>query len=146
MNISQDAEQLRLLSIFHYVVGGITGLFSCLTLFYIVFGIVMIVAPEILKPPGGPREPAPEFVGWFMVAFGAITLTIGWSLAGCILFAGRCLARRRHHMFCVIVAGFSCLFMPFGTVLGVFTIVVLTRPSVKELFTNPASDETFRPE
>ena len=27
-----------------------------------------------------------------------------------------------------------CLFMPFGTVLGVFRILVLTREAVKEMF------------
>jgi hypothetical protein len=32
------------------------------------------------------------------------------------------------------MAGVACMFMPFGTVLGVFTIVVLLRDSVKELF------------
>jgi hypothetical protein len=32
------------------------------------------------------------------------------------------------------MAGIECVFMPFGTVLGVFTLVVLTRPSVKPLF------------
>lgn len=36
-------------------------------------------------------------------------------------------------MFCLIMAGIACLFMPFGTVLGVFTIVVLTRESVREM-------------
>ena len=30
--------------------------------------------------------------------------------------------------------GVECLFMPFGTVLGVFTIVVLCREPVKQLF------------
>jgi hypothetical protein len=28
----------------------------------------------------------------------------------------------------------SCVFFPFGTVLGVFTIIVLARPSFRELF------------
>ena len=32
------------------------------------------------------------------------------------------------------VGGVECLFFPFGTILGVFTIVVLMRDSVKELF------------
>jgi len=32
------------------------------------------------------------------------------------------------------MAGVECMFMPFGTVLGVFTIIVLMRPSVKEIF------------
>ena len=32
------------------------------------------------------------------------------------------------------MAAISCAFMPFGTVLGVFTLIVLLRPGVKELF------------
>jgi len=32
------------------------------------------------------------------------------------------------------VAAVECIFMPFGTVLGVFTIIVLNRPSIKALF------------
>lgn len=33
------------------------------------------------------------------------------------------------------MAAVECMLMPFGTVLGVFTIVVLMRESVKKLFT-----------
>jgi hypothetical protein len=51
-----------------------------------------------------------------------------------ILTAGRFLARRKHHLFCLVVAGVECLFFPFGTVLGVFTIIVLMRPSVQQAF------------
>ena len=36
------------------------------------------------------------------------------------------------------MAATMCLFMPFGTVLGVFTIIVLMRPSVKPLFDQAA--------
>ncbi len=41
-------------------------------------------------------------------------------------------------MFCLVMACVACLFMPFGTVLGVFTIIVLARPSVQTLFSRPA--------
>jgi hypothetical protein len=37
-------------------------------------------------------------------------------------------------VFCLVVAGVSCLFMPFGTILGVLSLIVLNRPSVKLLF------------
>ncbi len=42
------------------------------------------------------------------------------------------------------MAGVACMFMPFGTVLGVFTIIVLLRDSVKELFsvTEPSASES----
>jgi hypothetical protein len=32
------------------------------------------------------------------------------------------------------VAGLCCLFSPLGTLLGIFTLVVLQRPSVRALF------------
>jgi hypothetical protein len=43
------------------------------------------------------------------------------------------------------VAAIACMFMPFGTVLGVFTIIVLMRPSVKELFAAAGSSAAPAP-
>jgi hypothetical protein len=40
------------------------------------------------------------------------------------------------------MAAVECLFMPFGTVLGIFTIVVLNRDSVKPLFATPPMPPT----
>jgi hypothetical protein len=39
-----------------------------------------------------------------------------------------------HYIFCLVIAAVECIFMPFGTVLGVFTIIVLQRPTVKAMF------------
>jgi len=60
---------------------------------------------------------------------------LGWTLAGFIVAAGRKLKRRMSRTFCLVVAGIECILMPFGTVLGVFTIVVLMKESVKGIFT-----------
>ena len=43
------------------------------------------------------------------------------------------------------VAAIACMFMPFGTVLGVFTIIVLMRPSVKERFAPAGSSSPSAP-
>jgi hypothetical protein len=41
-------------------------------------------------------------------------------------------------MFCLAMAGIeAALCMPLGTVLGIFTIIVLMRPSVKQAFGVP---------
>ena len=90
-NDNQDAEQLRLLSIFHYIVAGMLALFS-------LFPVIHL------------------------------------AIAACVALAGRKLTQRRGHLFCLVVAGVECCFFPFGTVLGVLTILVLTRPSVKHAF------------
>lgn len=76
----------------------------------------------------------PLFIGWIFILIGAVLMVVGWAFSACIIIAGRSLARRIHYMFCIVMAAIECIFMPFGTVLGVFTIVVLTRPSAKEMF------------
>jgi hypothetical protein len=130
--MAQDEEHLRLLSIFHYVVGGLAGLFALFPVMHLILGLVLILAPEAFDSPG--EEPPPAFVGWFFVIFAASFITAGWILAALVITTGRFLARRRHHLFCLVMGGIECIFMPFGTVLGVFTLVVLMRDSVKQLF------------
>jgi len=128
----EDEEHLKLLAIFHYVVGGIVGMFALFPIFHLILGLVLILAPGTFQGQGGP--PPPAVVGWIMVVFPAMFIAIGGALAGCVIAAGRCLARRRRYLFCVVMAAIECIFMPLGTVLGVFTIIVLMRDSVKEAF------------
>lgn len=129
--MTQDEDQLRLLSIFHYVVGGMAGLFALFPIFHLVFGLVFIFAPE--KFEGGEETP-PALFGWIFVIVAATIMLIGWLFAACIVATGRFLAKRKHHTFCLVMGGVECLFMPIGTVLGVFTIIVLMRESVKRMF------------
>src|SRR6187200_1075999 len=76
--MTQDEDQLRLLSIFHYVVGGIAGLFALLPIFHLVFGLFFIFAPEKFEGNG---QPPPAFIGWIFVIFAALFITIGWVFA-----------------------------------------------------------------
>jgi hypothetical protein len=71
--------------------------------------------------------------GMFMLIAGAIMLTI-WTMALCTALAGRFLAQRKHYVFCIVVAGINCMHAPLGMALGVFTLIVLTRPTVKQMF------------
>jgi len=129
--MNQDDEHLRLLSIFHYVVGGITALIACFPFIHLALGIALVCGAFSGRPG---HEGPPPFLGWFLIAIVSVVILAGWSLATAILLAGRFLARRVHYLYCFVVAGIECIVMPFGTVLGVFTIIVLSRPSVKLLF------------
>lgn len=124
-----DLEHLRLLSIFHYVVGGFVGLFSLFPILHLAMGIAMVTGR--LETADDPNA---AIFGWFFIAFAAGMIVCGMVFAVCLVLAGRFLGRREHYMFCFVMAALSCIFFPFGTVLGVFTIVVLSRPTVKELF------------
>jgi hypothetical protein len=132
--MNQDLEHLRLLSIFHYVVAGLVALFACIPFLHLFMGFAMIHHWGDWGP-----SPPPMFVGWMLIAFAAFFISCGWALAICIALSGKFLAERRHHTYCIVIAALSCLFAPFGTVLGVFTLLVLLRDSVKRLFDGTAA-------
>ncbi len=132
---ADDANQLRVLSIFHYVVAAITALFSLFPILHLVMGLAMIsgrMPTDNANPAANPMDP--QLFGWIFVVFAGVFIAGGLLLAGFMAYAGRCLARRRRHTLCLVVAAISCMLMPFGTVLGIFTLIVLMRPSVKAAF------------
>lgn len=133
--MNKDLEHLRLLSIFHYVLGGLIALFSCFPLIHLFMGI-MFLSGGFPQPPaqnGQPDFPVKLF-GLMFTVIPLIFIIGGWTLAICTIIAGRKLANRQNYLFCFIIAGILCAFAPLGTVLGVFTILVLLRDSVKSLF------------
>jgi hypothetical protein len=131
--MERDTEQLNLLAIFHYVMGGLAALFSFFPLLYTTVGVIFIFAARngTAKPS---EEIPPEFLGWIFAVIGLVLFVIGIAIAILILVAARCLSRRKGYSFALVMACIECLFVPFGTVLGVFTIVALSRESVKTLF------------
>jgi hypothetical protein len=137
--MNQDLDHLRILSIFHYVVGGIVALFACFPLIHLAIGLFALLAPEKMNPPHPSDAQMMRLIGVIFVGIASLAITVGWTLAICLFVAGRNLASRRHYTYCLVIAGIACIFMPFGTVLGIFTIIVLMRPSVKALFEQSAS-------
>jgi len=131
--MSQDSEHLKLLAIFHYVVAGITALFACIPFLHFFMGLALAtgIFPD--------TDPEAQPIGIFIMVFAGLFIVAGWTLAALIAYAGRNLQTRRRYTFCLVMAGVECIFMPFGTVLGVFTIIVLMRDSVKLLFGRPAA-------
>jgi hypothetical protein len=130
LNPSQDQQHLDLLGIFHYVVAGISALFSMIPVIHLAMGLAMVTGHF----PHKPGEPDPAMFGWIFVAIGAAFILFGLTFSALLAYAGRCLRQRRRYTFCLVMAAISCAFMPFGTVLGIFTLIVLAKPSAKSLF------------
>ena len=126
-----DIEHLRLLSIFYYVKGAISAVFACIPIMHVVLGLIMLVAPQAF---GHGNDQPPAFVGLLLMFLGGFFILFGWTFAVLVLIAGRCIARRRHYTFCFVVACIELPSIPFGTLLGVCTIIVLNRASVRALF------------
>jgi hypothetical protein len=133
--MEQDLEQIKILSIFHYVVAGLAGLFACFPIFHLAMGIAMLTGSFGPSSPSS-GEPFPfALFGLMFTIIPAAMILLGWVFAICLAIAGYFLSRKQHYLYCMVMAGINCAFMPFGTVLGVFTIVVLMKPPVRALFT-----------
>jgi hypothetical protein len=128
----QDRQHLDLLGVFHYVVAALGALFSLFPVIHLVIGIAMVSGH--LSGAHKPGEPDPALFGWFFVGIAALMIVFGLTFSALLAYAGRCLRQRRRYTFCLVMAAISCAFMPFGTVLGIFTLIVLTKPSAKSLF------------
>ena len=129
---NEDAKQLDLLAVFHYVVGGIMAFFSCMPFMHVFMGLAM-VSGKFFENADGSAPPDAAF-GWIFVIMGSMFILFGWAISICIIVAGRKLKHRKSRMYCMVVAGIECMFMPFGTVLGVFTLIALNKESVQEIF------------
>jgi len=128
-----DEEHLRLLTIGHYITGGLCIAFASIFIFHLVFLSAMAVHPEWFSAPGRPAGPPDGAMRIFAVVIGVFILA-GWTFGGLTLYVGRCIKRRERRTLTVVVACLNTLFIPIGTVLGVFTLIVVTRPSVKKLY------------
>lgn len=128
-----DHEHLRVLSIAYLVSAGLSAAFSLFGLLYAFMG-AFFTAAIARAPAAAGNEPPPAFVGWIFGLFGLGWFMIKMTMGVLKFMTYRRLKERRSKVFCMVVAGLSCLGLPYGTVLGVFTFVVLTRPSVSRMF------------
>jgi len=130
--VAIDADHLNLLSIFHFVGAGL----ACLGILFLMahFAAMHFVFTNQALWQDQKQAPPPaaffKIFIWFYLAMGL------WLLASAVLnvLSGVFLRMRKFRTFSFVVAGINCVHIPIGTVLGIFTIVVLTRDSVRELY------------
>jgi hypothetical protein len=130
-------ENLRILAIFHYVVGGLHALLSSFGLIHVCMGLFLLLSPASFTSPDVQMSGPPQWIGLiFMMVGGGIVLT-GWTLGFFTILSGRYIALRKKRMFSLVMGCINCILFPFGTVLGVFTIILLTRDDVKAMYGEP---------
>ena len=130
--MDDDLNNLKLLSIFHYVVGGLSALFSCMFLIHIFIGISFLISPESWS--GGHGDAPPQFVGYLFTFVGGLFFLFGITFSCFVIYSGVLLKRLKKRMFSFVMACIEIMFVPFGTVLGVFTIIVLSKDSVRKIY------------
>lgn len=140
--MNQDEQYLQILSIFHFVVAGLVALVACFPICHFTMGLAMLFASLFAGSQETAAEPVfPAFIGLFFTLIAGSLILLGWTLAACIALTGWNLNKRRRYTFCLVVACIECIFMPLGTVLGIFTILMLLKPPVKAMFGLPVLEE-----
>ncbi len=134
-----NLQNLKLLAVFHFVLAAL-GLLGIGFLFLHHYMLNTIFSnPEMWKNSKQGPLPAEFFevfqifylvMGVMIVVFMVINVLSGWFIH-----------RHQNRMFSLIIGGINCVIFPFGTVLGIFTFILLLRDSVQELYTSDSKDE-----
>jgi hypothetical protein len=132
--MNTNENHLNLLSIFHYIFAGISGITACFPIFHLIMGLSMLFG-DFIPQEISPEMPFPvELFGLMFTLIPAAIIIFGWVFAIAVAVSGYFLSKRRNYIYCIVVAGISCFLAPIGTVLGVFTLIVLMKDDVKLLF------------
>ncbi len=139
--MNKDLENLRMLSIGYYIYAAILALFSCFPIIHVTLGISMLMGSF-----ENDHNPPPAFVGWMFVGIGGLFILGGWATAICTFLAGKYIKQQKNYIFILVMAGISCMFAPLGTILGVFTFIVLLKDPVKQLFNRQQTPANYNPQ
>jgi hypothetical protein len=126
--MNNDLEHLRLLSKGYYIYGILSAVFYLIPIIFVFVGIGIV--------NGKIRSEETEVIemGSKLIIIGTIVFLYGQIASIATILVGKFIKNRTRHTFCLVVAGFNCMFFPIGTGLGIFTFIVLLRDSVKEVF------------
>ena len=95
----------------------------------------MVLNPAIF---GNNPPPVPlKIMGLLMTVVTGFLMLIGCTVGICTFLCGHYISRRTHRTFTMVIAGINCLSFPFGTALGLFSLIVLSRESVQALYKSP---------
>lgn len=124
-------NNLRTLEILHYVYGGFATL-GALVVLVVFNGMGAILRSNVIAAESA--DVAPAIVGTIMGV-------VGWAIGLLMLLfallnfiSGRSIGRRKGRTFSMVVAGIDFLNLPFGTALGTFTLIELSKEDVKQLY------------
>jgi archaellum biogenesis protein FlaJ (TadC family) len=130
MASSKEQQYLNLLGIF-YILFGALGLLTLLGLGIVpLFEKVLLNIQEMAEMSQEETDMLKDSLR--IVTLCLIVLTIIHVFFNVLV--GICLMRRWCYKACLLAGALTCLAFPLGTVLGIFTLVVLSKEKVKQLF------------
>jgi hypothetical protein len=124
--MNKDIDHLKLLGVFHIIWGVLSILFGlAFGILYIALGAMPNVKISGNLPPGTAQQV-------FMV-IGVVVMVLSLIYGIMMIIAGGMFRKQRGYGFCFFISILDLFGFP-GLVLGIFALIVLVRPTVKELF------------
>ena len=135
-----DEEHLRLLAMFHYISGALTCVGSLFAALWAVLVGTLATAFPAESQAGLSEEALRQMQVMPRVMVGVVAfMAVAGVVYGVLeIVAGRCVSQRRARVFTIVVAVPRLVFIPWGTALSVFTLLVLERASVEALYRRTA--------
>ena len=146
-------ERLRLLALGYYVKGAVGAVFiSFLLLHFSLFlgfsfipesawntpskSVTTAQSPSTLPspPPHSANQGPPVIIFRILAAVIGVVILLGWTFGALTIYAGRCVQKRQHRVLIYVMAGLNCALIPWGTLLGVATFMLLQSPAGQEAF------------
>lgn len=141
----QDSDNLKSLALAFRIVGGLCALCVNFAWFHVILGFSIIFGdPAGFTATNSANRPATDAAasaavgtaaGGIFVIAGMIVLLMGYAMGFFGFRAAKAMDNRQHWNLCLGTSIAFLLFQPLGLVLGVLAIIVLNRPTVRELFT-----------
>ena len=127
-----DQRLLLVLSKLHFLLAGLLVLLGSLPIINLIMGLLGLIS--MLAQWSTDIGMSLVSLGVTFILLPILCIMLSWGSALLLLVAGQRLRQQRSRTVCLVVAAVSCWFLPLGTMLGVYTIIVLCRPSVRSLF------------
>jgi ABC-type phosphate transport system permease subunit len=129
--MNRDIDHLKLLGIFHLVWGVLSILFGlAFGLFYIAFGAIAANGANGAEVSGNLPD---GIAGMVFIVLGVVIIVISAIYGIMMIVAGGMFRKQRSYGFCFFISILDLFGFP-SLVLGIFALIVLVRPTAKELF------------
>jgi hypothetical protein len=152
-------ERFRLLALGYYIKGALGVALISIFLIHFFFLLGLSFLPEsawnrpirtpntaqsasaVSPPSPHPTNDMPPVIMFriFAAVIGVIIL-MGWTFGALTIYAGRCVQKRRHRVFILVMGGLNCVLIPWGTLLGIATFIVMQSPAGQEEFRSPRDE------
>jgi len=130
-----DNEHINLLSLFQLISGIFTLAWSVFMALY--FGFIIFIFNlggkfDTAKNPIDSEFPI-QFMGIIIIVW-IICLLVAIALSIAKIYSSKFLKQRKNRTFSIVISCIECFSFPYGTLLGVLSIIVLNRNSVKNIY------------